>query len=64
MPFAPSETALRELIEQTAAMAPAELAAWGRRAEARTRSRYDWEQVADQYENLLQAMIQRPRPLG
>lgn len=60
MPFSPSETALAGLIEKTAAMAPAELAEWGRRAEARTRSRYDWEQVAGQYEALLTAMIRRP----
>ena len=34
------------------------------RAEARVRSRYDWEQVTDQYENLLSALIQRRAPLG
>jgi glycosyltransferase involved in cell wall biosynthesis len=64
MPFSPTEQALAELIEKTAAMAPSELADWGGRAEARVRGRYDWEQVADRYENLLKAMIQRPVPLG
>lgn len=64
IPFGPSETALAKLIEETAAMAPAELAQWGARAEARTRSRYDWEQVTDQYETLLSTMIQRPARLS
>jgi len=64
MPFGPSEKALAELIEKTAAMVPAELEQWGSRAEAWTRSRYDWEQVTDQYENLLSAMIQRPTRLS
>ena len=64
MPFGPNETALAELIEKTAVMAPAELAEWGARAEARTRSRYDWEQVTDQYEALLSNMIQRPARLS
>jgi glycosyltransferase involved in cell wall biosynthesis len=64
MPFGASEKALAELIEKSASMAPAELAEWGRRAETRTRSRYDWEQVTDQYENLLAAMIQRPARLS
>jgi hypothetical protein len=64
MPFGAGEKALAELIERTAAMAPAELAAWGARAEGRARSRYHWEQVTDQYENLLSAMIQRPRRLS
>jgi len=64
MPFGPSEKALAKLIENTAAMAPAELAEWRWRAETRARSRYDWEQVTDQYEHLLSAMIQRSLPLG
>jgi glycosyltransferase involved in cell wall biosynthesis len=64
MPFGNSEKALAALIEKTAAMAPAELEQWGRRAEERARGRYDWEHVADRYENLLSAMIQRRRSLG
>jgi glycosyltransferase involved in cell wall biosynthesis len=53
-----------DLIEKAAAMAPAQLNEWGARAETRARSRYDWEQVTDQYENLLSALIQRRAPLG
>jgi glycosyltransferase involved in cell wall biosynthesis len=64
MPFGPSETALAEWIEKTASMSSAELAEWGKRAEARARGRYDWEQVADQYEALFSAMIRRSTPLG
>ena len=45
-------------------MAPAQLDEWGARAEARMRSRYDWEQVTDRYEDLLSALIQRRSPLG
>ena len=64
MTFEHSERALAELIEKAAAMAPAELAEWGSRAERRARSGYDWEQVTDRYENLLSAMVQRPARLG
>ena len=64
MPFEPSVKNLAELIEKAAAMAPAQLDEWGARAEARMRSRYDWEQVTDRYEDLLSALIQRRSPLG
>ncbi|MDA0204605.1 MAG: DUF1972 domain-containing protein [Acidobacteria bacterium] len=64
MPFEHSEKTLADLIQMAAAMAPAQLDQWGARAQTRARSRYDWEQVTDRYENLLSALIQRRTSLG
>jgi glycosyltransferase involved in cell wall biosynthesis len=60
IPFERSEANLGERLERVAGMSVEELTDWGARAEARMRSKYDWEQVTRQYEALFEAMTSRP----
>jgi glycosyltransferase involved in cell wall biosynthesis len=58
LPFA-DETELIARMREALAMSDAERAAYGEKAEARVRARYDWEVVTTQYERLLESLVEK-----
>ena len=51
---------LPAVLEQALALPPAERRQWQERAVDRVRTRYSWESVTTQYENLFRQLVERP----